>query len=68
MRRWLIVVVLGVLVLSEVGPCLGRPPSENQWGPLTGTVVDANTGQPIAGAVFTVMWIKEIPFPFQAVD
>ncbi len=62
MRARLIVTLVGAFAaLSMAQPCLGRPPFENQWGPFTGTVVDAGTGQPIPGAVFTVIWIREIP-------
>jgi hypothetical protein len=62
MRR---AVIAGVTVLlaivTSVSPCHGREPYENQWGPFTGTVVDAGTGQPIPGAVFTVIWVRWIP-------
>ena len=62
MPRELIATFVGVLALLSAAPrCQGREPFENQWGPFTGTVVDAATGQPIPGAVFTVLWIEEIP-------
>ena len=62
MPRELIATFVGVLaLLSAAARCQGREPFENQWGPFTGTVVDAATGQPIPGAVFTVLWIEEIP-------
>ncbi len=69
MRRTRIVAaVILMAVVRAASPCLGRPPFENQWGPFTGTVVDAATGQPIPGAVFTVIWMKVIPFPFQGIE
>jgi hypothetical protein len=37
--------------------------SVRQWGPFTGTVVDADTGQPIQGAIFMVTWMRAMP-PF----
>lgn len=53
-------VVLFVVVVSAVSwahdPCFADEPGDNQWGPFTGTVVDARTNEPIPGAVFVVFW------------
>ncbi len=69
MPRELIATFVGVLALpSAAPPCQGREPFENQWGPFTGTVVDEATGQPIPGAVFTVIWIEEIPCFFHSAE
>ena len=68
MGRRLTATLMGVLAaLLQVGSCLADEPYKNQWGPFTGTVVDASTGQPIPGAVFTVLWLEDIPFPFEAI-
>ncbi len=62
MRRAVIAAVTVVLTtVTAAAPCQGREPYENQWGPFKGTVVDATTGQPIPGAVFTVIWVRRIP-------
>ena len=34
-----------------------------QWGPFRGQIVDADTGAPIAGAHFMVMWERDHPNP-----
>ena len=35
----------------------------DQWGPFRGQIVDAETGAPIAGAHFMVMWERDNPNP-----
>jgi hypothetical protein len=67
-RTWTIITAALLALAMGAAPCPARQPFENQWGPFTGTVVDAATGQPIPGAVFTVIWVKEISFPFQAIE
>jgi hypothetical protein len=67
-RTWMATTVTLLAVVTAVSLCSAGEPSENQWGPFTGTVVDANTKQPIPGAVFTVFWMKVTPFPFQGVE
>lgn len=47
---------LGALVL--MAGCRTGP---EQWGPFRGHVVDAETGQPIAGAPVMVQWIRDAP-------
>lgn len=39
---------------------------DEQWGPFRGRVVDADTGEPIPGAVAVVIWLRVIPTPVQA--
>ena len=34
---------------------------QEQWGPFRGQVVDAETGEPIAGAHVMALWIREPP-------
>lgn len=53
MRMWPLVPVLVLLAGCRSGP--------EQWGPFQGRVVDAETGQPIAGAHVMVLWIREPP-------
>jgi hypothetical protein len=55
-------------VLTRILACLclllaltGCRTGEEQWGPFRGRVVDAETGNPIAGAYVTVLWIREPP-------
>jgi hypothetical protein len=40
--------------------------ADEQWGPFRGRVVDADTGEPIPGAVAVVIWLRVIPTPIQA--
>jgi hypothetical protein len=31
------------------------------WGPFRGRIVDADTGQPVPGAVFVAIWLESVP-------
>lgn len=42
-------------------PSWADHPFTNKWGPFTGTIVDAETDKPIPGAIFVVMWIRNMP-------
>lgn len=61
-------------VLSSVAMLLlsvtsgATPPFTNQWGPFTGRVVEAETGQPIPGAIFVVIWLRNMTLPFHDVQ
>ena len=61
-------IVAAWVALSTSSQCLAGQPYENQWGPFTGTVVDASTGAPIPGAVFTVYWMETIPYPVHSYE
>ena len=43
-----------VLLLGAEAPAT----AEEKWGPFRGTVVDAETGRPIPGAVVLIVWLK----------
>jgi hypothetical protein len=51
---WLLLVFL-VTAGCRMGPAL--------WGPFRGRIVDAETGAPIPGAHFMVMWERDNPNP-----
>jgi hypothetical protein len=51
---WLVVVFL-----ASAGCRMGPA----QWGPFRGQIVDAETGAPIPGAHFMVMWERDNPNP-----
>ena len=51
---WLVLVFL-----ATAGCRMGA----DQWGPFRGQIVDAETGAPIAGAHFMVMWERDNPNP-----
>ena len=61
-------IVAALLALSTGSQCLAGQPYENQWGPFNGTVVDASTGAPIPGAVFSVYWMADITYPFHSYE
>lgn len=48
-------------LLMAVALAAGCRTGPEQWGPFRGQVVDADTGQPIAGAHVAVVWIREPP-------
>ena len=53
---------VGILLLLTIDAAFWvSDTSERQWGPFTGVVVDAETGEPIAGAIFMVTWMRAIP-------
>lgn len=39
--------------------------ADEKWGPFRGRIVDVDTGQPIAGAVAIVVWLRDVPNPVQ---
>ena len=47
--------------LPDRGDELGDP----KWGPFRGRIIDADTGQPIPGAVALVIWLETLPTPVQ---
>jgi hypothetical protein len=59
-RLALITVVLGALILSGFGP-----PSVSWAQTYRGRVLDADTGEPLEGAVFVITWHKK---PFMTMD
>jgi hypothetical protein len=48
-----------LMVLTSAGCRMGPA----QWGPFRGQIVDAETGAPVPGAHFMVMWERENPNP-----
>ena len=55
-------------VLTRVAVCVAAlmftaacRTGQEQWGPLRGQVVDAETGKPIAGAHVMALWMREPP-------
>jgi hypothetical protein len=52
------VLLVVLLLLAGLTGCRRGP---EQWGPFTGQVVDAETGNPLAGAHVMVMWVREPP-------
>ena len=67
MRSRILVTLILALLPIRSSLCRGDDESATQWGPFTGTVVDASTGQPIPGALFAVVWYEGsemfIPMP-----
>jgi hypothetical protein len=56
--------LFGVLLLGIFStPYFADEPFTNQWGPFAGTVTDYETGEPIPGAIFVVVWLRNT-FPF----
>ena len=51
---WLLLMIL-TSAACRMGPA--------QWGPFRGQIVDADTGAPIPGAHFMVMWERDNPNP-----
>lgn len=47
--------VLGLVLLLGAG---GAALAEEKWGPFRGKIVDAETGEPIQGAVVLMIWYK----------
>jgi len=52
-------VLAGLLLLGSLAACATAEAWE-QWGPFRGQFVDAETAQPIPGAVVLVVWWKEV--------
>ena len=64
-----IIAIASLLMLGwGSASCEAGEPFENQWGPFSGRVVDAETGQPIPGAIFVVIWMRSIPTPAHAAE
>lgn len=57
-RRFLLRALAVVVVGIACSACRSGP---EQWGPFRGQVVDAETGQPIAGANVVVQWLRDPP-------
>jgi hypothetical protein len=53
--RWVGVALVALLI---GGGALAPAAAEEKWGPFRGRVVDAETGQPIQGAVVLMTWLK----------
>jgi hypothetical protein len=55
---------MGVVTLLVVG-CLGHVAGADdaKWGPFRGRFVDADTGEPIRGAVAYAIWLELVPNP-----
>jgi hypothetical protein len=53
-RSWWWGILVFALLLGAGEPTA----AEEKWGPFRGKVVDAETGQPIQGAVFLMIWYK----------
>ncbi len=51
---------LGVLLGLAAGGSVG---AVEKWGPFRGQLVDAETGQGLAGAAILVVWWREVPNP-----
>ena len=51
-------VALCIVALSLTAACRT---GQEQWGPLRGRVVDAETGAPIAGAHVMALWVRDRP-------
>src|SRR5207249_575775 len=58
---------LGTMALLSGARAQGsRGPFEGEkWGPFRGQIVDAETGQPIVGAVVLVVWWEAVFTPIQ---
>ncbi len=50
----------GLLLLAAAAAAGDYDPT---WGPFRGRIVDADTGQPIPGAVAIVVWLQNLPSP-----
>jgi hypothetical protein len=49
--------------------CLGsgaRAGDDPKWGPFRGRIVDADTGEPIRGAVAYAIWLEVVPNPIDS--
>jgi hypothetical protein len=60
-RKWWLGSALGLGAILIWGPAEAL----EKWGPFRGQIVDAETGQPIAGAVVLVVWWEAVPTPVQ---
>lgn len=57
----LVIALLGLLVVTPLRPAA----ADEEWGPFRGRIMDADTGEPIAGAVFVAVWFENVPNPIQ---
>ncbi len=55
--------MLLALLIAAAAPATSA--ADEKWGPFSGRIVDADTGQPIAGAVAIVVWQRNVPNPVQ---
>lgn len=51
-------------ILLSLAAC-GLAQALEKWGPFRGQIVDAETSEPIAGAVVLVIWWEAVPTPVQ---
>ncbi len=61
-QHGLITATVGLLLLWGVG-CVTVGSAQEKWGPFRGQIVDAETGQPLAGAVVLTVWWEAIFSP-----
>ncbi len=59
-RRLPLPLAAGLLLLAGAAAAGDHDPT---WGPFRGRIVDADTGQPIPGAVAIVVWLQNLPSP-----
>ena len=61
-RRTRVAVALGLACLVLTGCLSGsQGGSDPKWGPFHGRFVDADTGEPIPGAVAYAVWLRNVP-------
>lgn len=53
---WMLALLLTALLCGSGG--LAPAAAEERWGPFRGKIVDAETGQPIQGAVVLMIWLR----------
>ncbi len=53
---WMLRLLLTALLCGSSGLAPAR--AEEKWGPFRGKIVDAETGQPIQGAVVLMIWLR----------
>jgi hypothetical protein len=64
--RWVVAIVFlggtaALLIVALLGTTLGG--DHPTWGPFRGRFVDADTGEPIRGAVAYAIWLRIVPNP-----
>lgn len=65
---WIMLAVLATLIVFVIYDTTCASPPVQKWGPFTGQVVDAETGKPIPGAIFVVIWLRNFVVPFHDVQ
>jgi len=58
-------IVFATLLAIATAACAAAGERENQWGPFEGRVVDAESGNAIAGAAVIVFWKKAVLNPVE---